>query len=104
MDITADSIVIQNSSIQALTNLRGGNGGDVTLTAKSLLSLQGGRVYANTGSKGNGGDITLTAKKLVIESTSAQSSIIETTTTFGDLSTDRHGNSGNIALTADSIH
>ena len=102
IDISANSILIQDSSFSTVTN-GDGNGGDVTLTANSLLSFLNGKVYADTGGKGNGGDVTLTANSIVIDSTFTLGSVIEASTTFGDLSTDRHGNGGNIALTADSI-
>ena len=98
IDISANSILIQNSSISTVTN-GSGNGGDVRLTAQSLLSLRGGRIYANTGGSGKGGNVTLTAKSLVIDDTIEQNSVIESSTTFG---TGRH-NAGNLALTADSL-
>ncbi len=94
INITAhDSVLIDRGSMINGVVLSGvtGAGGDINITAESLLLTNGSLISADTNGRGDGGDINITTTKLF--SVNGRSSISASTTA--------QGNSGNLNITTE---
>ncbi len=99
IEITANTILLQDRSIIQSQSMGQGDGGDVFVTAKNILKINDGQIASWSMQNGNGGDVNVTAGTLLLEDMAMIGSISEKQGKGGDIFI----NSENLSLFTNTI-